>query len=167
MAERCESMLSKFVIHSAYYFINLQIIGHMREHTIYLPDVEGLDAFFDPVLELVDQIVIFLKEVQNMSWVNRRLLEKQDLAKRATYYTERVDDVNCQVIVQLNIIASQNRMEPTPIVPSLNQVSTDVQQVKSRRRNLKANYDIRIVYLCLVFVTTVIIAYCYRMDIFR
>jgi hypothetical protein len=142
----------------------------MREHTTHLADVEGLDIYFAPVLALCDQIAKFLIEIQNMSYTARRILQKQELVQQAEYFTERVDDVNCQVMIKLNLLVTTKRSE---IIPSRS-LSFDSQassQVYSNSRNNSRKrstnsasnrvVDYRIMYLIGILVFSCVVIYLY------
>lgn len=78
----------------------------MKENTVHLPDVSGLETDFLPVFAQCSHIAQFLEETQSLSWTARRILSKEELALKAKSYTTRIDEISCQVLIQLNIRAS-------------------------------------------------------------
>jgi hypothetical protein len=84
-----------------------RVSGHLKENTVHLPDVSGLETDFLPVFAQCTHIAEFLEETQCLSWASRRILSKEDLALKAKTYTNRIDEISCQVLIQLNIRASQ------------------------------------------------------------
>jgi hypothetical protein len=102
LAERCEAMLS--ISH----LVDLisPYSGHLKENTVHLPDVSGLENDFLPVFAQCTHIAEFLEETQSLSWSSRRVLLKEDLSLKAKSYTTRIDEISCQVLIQLNIRAS-------------------------------------------------------------
>ena len=72
-------------------------------NTIHLPVVQGLEDDFAPVFGLCLQIAEFLEKVLDMNWAARRVLNKEDLIADAKKYTNRVDDISCQVMIRLKL----------------------------------------------------------------
>jgi hypothetical protein len=96
----------------------------LKENTIHLPDVKGLETDFMPVFFLCTMIAHFLEETQELSWGARRILSKDELSLKAKAFTTRVDEVSCQVLLQLNIRANQaNNMPNLQFNNSTNQRS--------------------------------------------
>ena len=48
------------------------------------------------------KIAEFLEYTQSLSYIQRKMIIKTELVDKAKAYTLRVDEVNCQVIIQLN-----------------------------------------------------------------
>ena len=88
---------------------NISYAGHLKLNTIHLPVVHGLEDDFAPVFGLCTQIADFLEKVLEMSWANRRIVFKEELAAKAKQYAHRVDDVSCQVMIQLKLRTSPSR----------------------------------------------------------
>jgi hypothetical protein len=78
----------------------------LKENTVHLPDVSGLETDFLPVFAQCTLIAEFLEETQSLSWSARRVLSKDELAFKAKSYTTRIDEISCQVLIQLNIRAT-------------------------------------------------------------
>ena len=76
---------------------------------MYIPEVNVIDRDFHPVVELSKQIAEFLEDAQALSWAQRRYSCKKELVEKAKFFTLRVDDINCQVIIQLNAYSNQGR----------------------------------------------------------
>ena len=87
--------------------ISIHFKGHLKENTVHLPDVTGLETDFLPVFAQCDLIAIFLEETQSLSWSSRRILAKEELSLKAKTFTLRIDEISCQVLIQLNVRASQ------------------------------------------------------------
>ena len=83
--------------------------GHLKENVVYIPEVNVIDRDFHPVVELSKQIAEFLEHAQSLSWTQRRYSCKKELVEKAKFFTLRVDDINCQVIIQLNAYSNQGR----------------------------------------------------------
>lgn len=47
--------------------------------------------------------------VQALSWTQRKYYRKAELVEKAKIFTLRVDEINCQVIIQLNAYSNQGR----------------------------------------------------------
>lgn len=56
-----------------------------------------------PVFAQCAHIAHFLEDTQSLSWSVRRILSKEELAQKAKSYTTRIDEISCQVLIQLNI----------------------------------------------------------------
>jgi hypothetical protein len=80
----------------------------LKENTVHLPDVSGLETDFLPVFAQCTHIAEFLEETQCLSWASRRILSKEELALKAKTFTNRIDEISCQVLIQLNIRASHS-----------------------------------------------------------
>ena len=112
--------------------------GHLKENTIHLPEVAGLEADFLPVFGLCTQIAKFLEKTGEMSWSARRILEKDDLSEKAKTYSHRVDDVSCQVMIKLNIRAR------SPRYASFSSTSSSLESDHCPRRGSTDSADNRI-----------------------
>ena len=116
LAERCEGMLGTRYLHAVHEDISLIVascvcvcVGHLKENVVYIPEVNVIEKDFHPVVELAKQIAEFLEDVQSLSWIQRRYYKKAELVEKAKSFTLRVDEINCQVIIQLNAYSNQGR----------------------------------------------------------
>lgn len=83
--------------------------GHLKENVVYIPEVNVIERDFHPVVELSKQISVFLEDVLSLSWTQRKFTLKPALVEKAKLFTLRVDEINCQVIIQLNAYSNQGR----------------------------------------------------------
>ncbi len=86
--------------------------GHLKANIVFIPRVNDIERDFDPVYALCLKIAEFLEFTQSLSYIQRKMTIKTELVDKAKAYTLRVDEVNCQVIIQLNEYhanAAQNR----------------------------------------------------------
>jgi hypothetical protein len=83
--------------------------GHLKENVVYIPEVNVIERDFHPVVELSKQIADFLESVQALSWTQRKYYRKAELVEKAKVFTLKVDEINCQVIIQLNAYSNQGR----------------------------------------------------------
>lgn len=111
---------------------------------IYIPEVNVIERDFQPVVELCHQIADFLESVQTLSWTQRRYSYKKELVEKAKAFTLRVDEINCQVIIQLNAYSNQSRDRGQSSDEDDDASARDVTSVGGRRRlihNLYRNND--------------------------
>lgn len=83
--------------------------GHLKENVVYIPEVNVIERDFHPVVELAKQIADFLEDTLALNWLQRKIHRKAELVEKAKIFTLRVDEVNCQVIIQLNAYSNQGR----------------------------------------------------------
>ncbi len=77
-------------------------VGHLKASIVYIPQVNAIERDFDPMFALCLKIAEYLEYVQSLSWAQRKYFSKTELVEKAKAFTLRVDEVNCQVIIQLN-----------------------------------------------------------------
>ena len=131
------------------------ISDHMREHTMHVPNAASLDEDFSPVLELCRQISMFLEKTLDLSWTARRLTDKADLCSQAKAFTSRVDEINCQVLIKLNILArSRNHYPAASSMSAESSLSSDPPAASSTRNSwkLEAKHVRGIVFFFLIVV---------------
>jgi hypothetical protein len=81
----------------------------LKENVVFIPEVNVIERDFQPVIELSKQIAEFLEYVMSLSWTQRKFSYKTQLVEKAKIFTLRVDEINCQVIIQLNAYSNQGR----------------------------------------------------------
>ena len=80
---------------------------------MHMSNVASLDEDFSPVLGLCKQIAEFLENTLDLSWTARRFSDKADLCTHAKSLTNRVDEINCQVLIKLNVLARSHNHYPS------------------------------------------------------
>lgn len=120
---------------------------------MHVPNVATLDEDFSPVLELCRQIAIFLEKTLDLSWAARRFTDKPELCNQAKLFTNRVDEINCQVLIKLNILARSRSHISTDSMSGESALPMDSALIASSRNNswkLEAKHIRGIVFFCLI-----------------
>lgn len=104
---------------------------------MHVPNVASLEEDFSPVLELCRQIAVFLEKTLDLSWAARRFTDKSELCSQAKLFTSRVDEINCQVLIKLNILARSRNHYPAASVSAPPSLSPDRPLVSSSRNSWK------------------------------
>ena len=120
--------------------------GHLKTSIVYIPKVNAIERDFDPVFALCLKIAGFLEYVQSLSWAQRKIFSKTELIEKAKAFTLRVDEVNCQVIIQLNEYHTSSTAQSRSIRNTDLLQNSVGENESSRRKNhdIKFNNDVLI-----------------------